>query len=160
MNKLILICGDYQVGKSTFAKKLENNIPNSINISLANKIRQTLKVFLSIPEFLLYEKPTPQCIRDLIKGYGTYIKEYIDKDYWCNLVLEEFIFSKKEILIIDDFRFIHEFEFFNKRFKKLDIIYIGDVSNNYDLKEIYNIASIKLNSKPDLETFIKNDRLL
>jgi hypothetical protein len=161
-NRLILLAGNYQVGKSYLAKSLERQLPNSINLSLATEIREKLSESLSIPKDILYQKPTPNYIRQLICGYGTYIKEFVNKDYWCETLYRNFIFSKKDILIIDDFRFIHELVYFKRFFEKLDIIYIGNKSTDYDLEEIFSLSEIKVNKYPDINHILKlvdnNDR--
>jgi len=152
--KCILLAGDYQVGKSTLAKKLVNVIPNSINLSFANEIRERLHIRLGIDKDLLYSKPTPQYIRDLIKGYGEYVKIHSGINVWSNLLYKDFLSTKKEILIIDDFRFIEEHLFFNTVFQKnVIIIYIGEKSNAYDLTEIYEMSDIYLPKYPNIEDF-------
>lgn len=150
--KLILLAGDYQVGKSYLAKSLERQLTNSINLSLANGIREKLSKSLSIPNDILYQKPTPNYIRQLICGYGTYIKEFVNKDYWCETLYREFLSFQRDILIIDDFRFSHELEYFQRFFKNSDIIilYIGDESRNYDLREIFSLSNIKVEKFPDV----------
>jgi tRNA uridine 5-carbamoylmethylation protein Kti12 len=153
--RLILLAGNYQVGKSYLAKSLERQLPNSINLSLATEIREKLSESLSIPKDILYQKPTPNYIRQLICGYGTYIKEFVNKDYWCETLYRNFIFSKKDILIIDDFRFIHEFNYFQRFFEKLDIIYIGGKSNDYELEEIFSLSNIKVNKYPDINEILE-----
>lgn len=150
--RLILLAGDYQVGKSYLAKSLERLLKNSINLSFATNIREKLSKSLSIPADILYSKPTPDYIRQLLQGYGTYIKEYVDINYWCLCLYREFLSFQKDILIIDDFRFIHELEYFQQFFEKSDIIilYIGNESRNYDLEEIFSLSDIRVEKFPDV----------
>lgn len=153
--ELILLAGPYQVGKSYLARKLEEQIPNSIYLSFATGIREKLEKSLSIPRELLYKKPSLPYIRELLRGYGEYVKENIDINYWCLYLYGEFIISKKDILIIDDFRFIHELEFFKCFFEKVVIIYIANKSGDYDLEKIYNFATYKVNKYPDVNNILE-----
>ena len=159
--KLVLLAGNYQVGKSYLAKSLERQLTNSINLSLANEIREKLSKSLSIPNDILYQKPTPNYIRQLICGYGTYIKEFVNKDYWCETLYREFLFSEKDFLIIDDFRFIHELEYFQRFFEKSDIIiiYIGNESRDYDLEEIFSLSDVKVEKYPDVYKVLNLSKL-
>lgn len=158
--RCILLAGDYGVGKSTLAKYLEKIIPNSVNLSFANKIREKLNQRLNIGDDL-YSKPSKEYIRYLIKGYGEYLKEKISKDIWADLVCREFFFSlSKDILIIDDFRFLDEYHFMCGMFqKKVKIVYIGEKINSYDLEKIYNLSDIYLPKHPNFKE-LNNDRFL
>lgn len=163
-NICIAISGDYGVGKSTFANKLKNTLGDkAVVLPLANGVRDKLHLSLGIPMTELHKKPTPPYIRDLLKGYGEYIKSLPGhQNYWCSMVQKKFSRNliNPGILIIDDLRFWHEVEFFKSKFDILDTIYIGSYSENYDLPQLYHNAKFFLDEFPDVGDYNINDRFL
>lgn len=121
--KIILVSGKKRVGKDTFSKTLKGELQTaciSSNIfAFAEPVKQIMaKTFQVSLEDLDAYKNSGDLIRfphkltsfrELIQNFGTEaMQETFGKDVWVNVLREKIRNSDADIIIISDFRFLHE----------------------------------------------------
>lgn len=140
MVNIIGFSGDYGVGKTTLVQELVKKFPDIYYpLSFADALREELSLITGYTPGFLKEKPY-LWVRDLLKGYAN-MKRNSGRNYWVHrleLKLKELepLLGERTVLI-DDVRFINEYDFIQNYSKKTKVISIGDNINTYDLPQIY-----------------------
>lgn len=148
--KFICLSGDYGVGKTTIANFLVEKIQSSKRLALGDMVREQLFVDLQpfIPyKEILYQKPTPSSVRDLIKGYAECKKVFTQNKYiWIQQLLNLSNGTESKIIIIDDMRFSYDYYYLQSVVGKENIllIYLGEQKEMYDLSFFYIASHIRL----------------
>jgi hypothetical protein len=152
----ILLAGSYGVGKSHTAKVIQNKLlgQSSVIIPFADVIRREVTDSLNLPENLMWTKPTPNWMRDMLTIHGNKQKEKYGKSYFADKVLEEFEKSNKEVLIVDDLRFEKEYETITRAIEKTIVIYMGNKVDQYELEKIFLVADFIIPKRPSLRYLI------
>jgi hypothetical protein len=87
-----------------------------------------------------YEDKT-HSTRLILQDMGTtFVRDYIDKDYWVKCVVEDIESSDADVIVITDFRFANEF----------DVLY-RLINNNK-----YNIKTLRIERSVDTKSIIKH----
>lgn len=143
--KVIAVSGFDGSGKSRLAQQLSNEFLVSVS-SFAYQLREELAGVLGIPPREAHGKPTLSYVRDLLRGWGEYQKARHGEDYWANKLIQ---FTKgKDALIIDDLRFIPEYQTLIQQVDPLFISIstpgeIPDISSSRDLDFISAMSDIR-----------------
>lgn len=108
---LILVSGKIGVGKTAFARYLYNYLVDDYKIfysSFASKIKDCAK------EYFFWNGKKDEKGRKLLQVLGTEAGREYDSDLWCKHLYWEIIdiFPPVDVIIIDDWRFQNEKEFF------------------------------------------------
>lgn len=114
---VIAFAGRDGAGKSTLAKAVQEyfhkkGIPCR-TLPFANELRLELNQVLRDNSVNLWEKPTPEWMRDLLKGWGGY-KRSKNLNYWVEKWWEGVQNpdpSLSEIILVDDLRYVNEARF-------------------------------------------------
>lgn len=153
MTKYIALSGDYGAGKTTSANNLTLELPNAIRLALGDRVRESLHKDLS-PTFQinkqdLYSKPTPDYIRNLIKGYAEakkYLSSPPNKYIWIQELLDISFSLQKDVVVIDDMRFAYDFSYLTKKVGRDNVLllYVGELEIMYDLMHFYTSSDRQL----------------
>jgi hypothetical protein len=175
--KVILINGLKRSGKDFSANILLEKLPNSEKIAFADPIKRILSntLGISIDEFDNFKNNyydinydgISLSFRELIQNFGESVKNEFGNDIWAKTTKDKILKSKKDYVIISDFRFLVEYE----SLKDLDIVTLKINDNNLqnddthisenelnDFKFDYQIDNTKKDPKileDYLDSFIK-----
>lgn len=144
---VIGIAGRMFAGKSSLANELAKELPNTLKLGFAKAVRDELRAAVfggSLPKDLpksvqgniiewlqepcldrvtvLWDKPTPQYMRELLQWWGTDYRRAQDPDYWVKRFDKLFCTTmlNRTNIIIDDLRFPNEVEYVRSFDKCLD----------------------------------------
>ena len=172
--RIIFISGDgHGAGKTYLAKNLASSA-NQI-FAIANTIRIELSIefpkydwFNKEPRYKDYTivKETNKTIRQMLDERGK-LRKSKNTIYWAKMLIDTLKYSKDvlnlEIAVIDDLRYLDEFEFIKRYFEKEHITHIHVINphakpeplyENEKLKELadYHVISKRvLNFRKDIE---------
>ena len=178
---VIFISGPAGSGKTTAAEYIQKILqPDCYTITLADPLKKMVYELCKEFDFPinnlqdLYTPGVKETYRTYMQHIGTEICQSIfGKDCWCNAAMKELSdkFSRKfaypSTLIISDFRFLHEFEYFHNRANKTLILNIErksakpiehseHISEQLNLKNFYlykNCTLITLQNDDSIESF-------
>lgn len=148
----ILLSGGYGTGKSYTANMIKDKVlaQSSVIIPLADVLRKELSAIYNIPDDRLWEKPTPQWVRFLFLKYSQKQKSFHGESYFADNVLHNFKSSGADVLIVDDLRFEIEYKTIKKEIENTIVIFLGDVTSQYELNKIYEYSNFIIHDKPSL----------
>jgi broad-specificity NMP kinase len=152
--KIIAFCGDYGVGKTTAAKALEARVPNSVQVAFGDFLRADLTFKTGIDADVLYHKPTPTSVRNLLKGYGDLMREIHGPNHWVDKM--KFFFTipeEAEYAFIDDLRYVNELSELEKEYEVV-LVYIGHKVDTYNNDILYDLADVHIYARPEVEDLI------
>lgn len=141
--------GEYGAGKTYAAKRMANLI-SANHYALADGIRDELCNLFGIAPQMLYAKPTPANVRQLIVAWGESQKQAEGKAYWCDLLFAKLPANATRITI-GDLRFMHELDFFASK-GVVKLIYVGAKPGNnagYDLQNLWHLADYSIPAKAE-----------
>ncbi|WP_338442363.1 hypothetical protein VZG28_05160 [Synechococcus elongatus IITB4] len=115
---VIAIAGNDGAGKSTVARSIRELIDphrDCVIRPLAESLREEIRQFVP-PTVDPWQKPTPEWLRDLLKGWGG-LRRSQDPEYWIKAWVQGINLreSRPEIAIIDDLRYLNELNFVKER---------------------------------------------
>jgi hypothetical protein len=148
--KVILINGLKRSGKDFSANILLEKLPNSEKIAFADPIKRILSntLEISIDEFddfknnhydIKYDSKS-LTFRKFIQNFGESVKNEFGNDIWAKLARDKILSSKKDYIIISDFRFLVEYE----TLKDLDIVTLK-INDNSIQNDDTHISENELN---------------
>ena len=146
----IAICGNYGTGKSTLAVELGKHFHcDSSNLAFADEVRLELaEKYWQVPVHKWWQKPTPEHIRNLLKGHGDLMRDLHGNDYWVLRLASHINQLGANSWTIGDMRFFHEAQW-AKSMGSI-IVYLGKHSTDYGLDCCWQMADIILPAKPSL----------
>lgn len=139
---VLALAGDYGVGKSTLAKNLDGYKV----LSFGNYVRDELIKTIGIEKEVVYQKPTPDYVRNLLKGYGDW-RRNADSGYWSRKLIQD-LFSSDHPVVIDDIRFKQEYYDLLRTFMPVTLVYIGKKVDTYENEFLYEMANFRLPKHP------------
>lgn len=161
--KVILITGPDGYGKSSLARQLEEEFLIYTE-PLARCLRIELVNDLGVKYTDVYAKPTPQYIRDLLRGWSRHRKIQYSENYWLGEWVKRNTFPwRTPVTIIDDVRYLNEVEFFNARYDTFLIGFEPKYFNgeDYSLESFADIPKILLSVdiKKQYRTYLEDVEL-
>ncbi len=105
---IIAFSGKRESGKTSCAMYLVNQFGAKL-ISFADALREEL-VALGYDKSIIYAKPTPAVIRNLLIAHGE-ARRYTDPDYWAKILLGKIAPAYVDgtgLVVIDDMRYVNE----------------------------------------------------
>lgn len=165
MLNFFCLSGGYGIGKTTAAVKISNNNLSTQHLALGDCVREDME--FNIPKLffpnksILYIKPTPTYIRDLIKGYAESVKYHnssADKLVWVKKLIKK-VLPETNYVIIDDMRFYYDLEFLIDEFGKDNVysIYIDSSSNGYELEKLRFNSHIHVKDSYEAISFVNRE---
>jgi hypothetical protein len=107
-----------------------------------------------IPPRLLYQKPTPPAVRNLLKGWGETVKMFHPDGnlVWVKRLVAQ---ATAPLVVIDDMRFRYDYEYLVEVFGKARVLlmFMGEfpTDTDYDLKYFYTIADFRVTQYGQLD---------
>jgi len=149
---IIGICGKMHSGKSTFARYLRNELPNSQIVSLATPIKELAHSITSPRNG--NDANDKEKIRPLYQAIGETMKQLYGQNYWLNIFehnYARYFDDNKNHIIIDDIRFPFEAKFIQNRQG-----YVAKIERDTDINDNSNHVSELMVSKVVANCVIRN----
>lgn len=145
LKTIIALSGCYGAGKSFLARSLATC--EEMILPFATALREEIIEIGLAGRDEIYSKPTPGKIRTLLTSWGAYRRSQ-NKDYWVDLWLKKAqeitTDYPKEIIIVDDLRFMNELnalrEFSNNN---LMVLWIESEDSSKDDLSLFDLKLIK-----------------
>ena len=167
MTKLILLSGDYGVGKSEFGKQVRKHVKfsNIPIIALADKLKYGLSQMLDINIRYFYAPDLKNVVlpeygvtpRYLMETCGTnWGRDMVSINLWVIVLKRKLQKTNEKFIIVEDVRFQSELRFLSNHYP-IDIIYIksnresvkptiGDISLDYLKNNEFRFRILRNNS--------------
>ncbi len=161
---VIAIAGADGTGKSTLARSLRELIAPHCECVIrpfAESLREEVRQFLP-PTVDPWQKPTPEWLRDILKGWGG-MRRNQNPNYWIDAWAREVNLrdSPEEVAIIDDLRYYNEMGFVKGR-QGMVIFYDrpSRMKMGYELDEIKPHADQRILADPDKKSYASSTLVL
>ena len=169
MTKLILLSGDYGVGKSEFGKQVtkHSNFANIPVLALADNLKYGLSQMLGINIQYFYDPDLKNVVlpeygvtpRYLMETCGTnWGRDMVSVDLWAVVLKRKLQKANEKFIIVEDVRFQSELRFLSNHYP-VNIVYIK--SNRENVKSSIGDLSLDYlkNSKLEFHVLTNNSSL-